>query len=119
MAVMGGEIEFKAYTPSQGQLLPSYTADALDPADPAFFVDEVVEGLDLRAFERRYSALGERAYPPRMLLKLWLCGPVRGSEGWLRGSGAANPRSRTKWPLNQPTRDQLCERRACRRIRRA
>jgi transposase len=78
MAVMGGEIEFKAYTPSQGQLLPSYTADALDPADPAFFVDEVVEGLDLGAFERRYSALGERAYPPRMLLKLWLFGAVSG-----------------------------------------
>jgi transposase len=78
MAVMGGEIEFKAYTPSQGQLLPAYMADALDPSDPAFFVDEVVEGLDLRAFERRYSALGERAYPPRMLLKLWLFGAVSG-----------------------------------------
>jgi transposase len=37
-----------------------------------------VEGLDLRAFERRYSALGERAYPPRMLLKLWLFGAVSG-----------------------------------------
>lgn len=75
---MGGEIEFKAYVPEQGQLLPSYTAEALDPSDPAFFVDEVVEGLDLRAFERRYSALGERAYPPRMLLKLWLFAAITG-----------------------------------------
>ena len=75
---MGGEIEFKAYAPEQGQLLPSYAADALDPTDPAFFVDEVVEGLDLRAFERRYSALGERAFPPRMLLKLWLFGAISG-----------------------------------------
>ena len=49
---MGGEIEFKAYAPEQGQLLPSYTAEAPDPSDPAFFVDEVVEGLDLWAFER-------------------------------------------------------------------
>lgn len=75
---MGGEIEFKAYAPGQGELLPSYTADALDPSDPAFFVDDVVEGLDLRAFERRYSTRGEHAYPPRMLLKLWLFGAVSG-----------------------------------------
>lgn len=75
---MGGEIEFKAYAPGQGELLPSYTADALDPSDPAFFVDEVVEGLDLRAFERRYSGTGEHAYPPRMLLKLWLFAAVSG-----------------------------------------
>lgn len=78
MAIMGGEIEFKAYAPDQGQLLPSYTAEALDPSDPAFFVAEVVDGLDLRGFERRYSALGERAYPPRMLLKLWLFAAVSG-----------------------------------------
>ncbi len=75
---MGGEIEFKAYAPEQGQLLPSYTAEALDPGDPAFFVDEVVEGLDLRGFERRYSSLGERAYPPRLLLKLWLFAAITG-----------------------------------------
>ena len=75
---MGGELEFKAYAPDQGQLLPSYMADALDPSDPAFFVDEVVVGLDLGAFERRYSALGERAYPPRMLLKLWLFAAITG-----------------------------------------
>lgn len=75
---MGGEVEFKAYAPGQGELLPSYTADALEPSDAAFFVDEVVEGLDLQAFEHRYSATGERAYPPRMLLKLWLFGALSG-----------------------------------------
>jgi len=78
MAAMGGEIEFKGYAPGQGDLLPSYTADALDPSDAAFFVDEVVEGLELGGFERRYSGVGERAYPPRMLLKLWLFGAVSG-----------------------------------------
>jgi transposase len=78
MAVMGGEIEFKTYMPGQGDLLPSYTADALDPSDPVFFVDEVVEGLGLQAFERRYSATGEHAYPPRMLLKLWLFAAISG-----------------------------------------
>jgi hypothetical protein len=67
MAVMGGEVEFKAYAPDQGQLLPSYTADALDPSDPAFFVDEVVEGLTAgRGRYRRW----ERAY--RRILLAWL-----------------------------------------------
>ena len=75
---MGGEIEFKSYSPGQGELLPSFTADALDPSDPSFFVDEIVEGLDLKAFEARYAGMGERAYPPRMLLKLWLFGAIAG-----------------------------------------
>ena len=78
MAGMGGEIEFKPYEQRQGQLLPSFVDDALDPSDPVFFVDDVVEGLDLRAFEKRYAALGERAYPPRLLLKLWLFGAIAG-----------------------------------------
>jgi transposase len=78
MAGMGGEIEFKPYEQRQGQLLPSFVDDALDPSDPVFFVDDVVEGLDLRAFEERYAALGERAYPPRLLLKLWLFGAIAG-----------------------------------------
>lgn len=75
---MGDEIQFKTYEPRQGQLLPGFVGEALDPSDPVFFVDDVVEGLDLRGFERRYAVLGERAYPPRMLLKLWLFGAIAG-----------------------------------------
>ena len=75
---MGGEIEFKAYAPGQGELLPSFVGDALDPSDPVFFVSDVVEGLDLSGFEERYSALGEHPFPPRMLLKVWLFGAVAG-----------------------------------------
>lgn len=71
-------MQFKAYEPRQGQLLPGFAGEALDPSDPVFFVDDLVEGLDLRLFERRYDALGERAYPPRMLLKLWLFGAIAG-----------------------------------------
>ena len=78
MADMGDEIQFKVYEPRQGQLLPGFVGEALDPSDPVFFVDDVVEGLDLRSFERRYAKLGERAYPPRMLLKLWLFGAIAG-----------------------------------------
>lgn len=75
---MGDEIQFKAYEPRQGQLLPGFVGEALDPSDAVFFVDDVVEGLDLRGFERRYAVRGERAFPPRMLLKLWLFGAIAG-----------------------------------------
>jgi transposase len=78
MAIMGSEIQFKGYEQHQGALLPSFVGDALDPSDPVFFVDDVVEGLDLGAFERRYAARGEHAFPPRMLLKLWLFGAIEG-----------------------------------------
>lgn len=78
MRGMGDEIQFKAYEPRQGQLLPGFVGEALDPSDPVFFVDDVVEGLDLRLFERRYAVLGERAYPPRMLLKVWLFAAIAG-----------------------------------------
>ena len=69
---------FKPYEQEQGQLLPSFVAEGLDPADPVFFINEVVEQLELAAFESRYSAIGEHAYPPRLLLKLWLFGVTQG-----------------------------------------
>jgi transposase len=78
MAVMGGEIEFKGYEQDQGQLFPAHLSEALDAGDPAFFINDFVEGLELGGFEERYAATGERAYPPRMLLKLWLFGATEG-----------------------------------------
>ncbi|MFN2428096.1 MAG: transposase, partial [Candidatus Binatia bacterium] len=69
---------FKPYEQDQGQLLPSFVAESLDPADPVFFINEVVETMDLAAFEARYSTNGEHAYPPRLLLKLWLFGVTQG-----------------------------------------
>ena len=69
---------FKAYVPQQGELLPAHVGEALDPSDPALFIDDLVESLDLRRFEKRYRRRGERAFPPRMLLKLWLLGAVVG-----------------------------------------
>ncbi len=75
---MGEEVRFKAYAPQQGELLPAHVGEALDPSDPALFIDDLVESLDLRRFEKRYRRRGERAFPPRMLLKLWLLGAVVG-----------------------------------------
>ena len=78
MTVMGGEIEFKGYEQHQGDLFPAHLSEALDPGDPVFFISDLVEGLDLEVFERRYGAMGEHAYPPRLLLKLWLFGAIEG-----------------------------------------
>jgi transposase len=78
MAGMGSEIEFKAYEQDQGQLFPAHLSEALDPGDPVFFISDLVEGLDLELLERRYASMGEHAYPPRLLLKLWLFGAVSG-----------------------------------------
>lgn len=69
---------FKPYEQDQGQLLPAFVAESLDPGDPVFFINEVVETMDLTAFESRYSITGEHAYPPRLLLKLWLFGVTQG-----------------------------------------
>ena len=71
---MGEEVSFKSYEQHQGQLFPAYLSEALDPSDPAFFIDDVVESLDLSSFEARYAGMGEHAYQPRLLLKLWLYG---------------------------------------------
>lgn len=75
---MGSEIQFKQYEQDQGELFPAHLSEALDPSDPVFFISDLVEGLDLAGFERRYEVMGEHAYPPRLLLKLWLFGAVAG-----------------------------------------
>lgn len=75
---MGIDVDFKGYEQDQGQLFPSHLSEALDAGDSVFFIDDFVEGLGLSVFEERYSVAGERAYPPRMLLKLWLFGAIEG-----------------------------------------
>ncbi len=78
MGVMGGEIEFKSYEQHQGALFPAHLSEALDPGDPVFFISDWLESTDVSAFEQRYAVQGERAYPPRVLLKLWLFGAIDG-----------------------------------------
>jgi len=69
---------WKPYTQRQGQLLPAFVEDALDPGDPVFFMSDAVEQMDLTAVEQRYAVLGEHAYHPRLLLKLWLYAATQG-----------------------------------------
>src|SRR5581483_9510216 len=69
---------WKPYAQRQGQLLPAFVEDALDPGDPVFFISDVVDALDLTPLEERYAVLGEHAYSPRLLAKLWLYTATQG-----------------------------------------
>ena len=53
-------------------LLPPSVAEVLREEHLCFHVHRVVEALDVREFEQAYGAEGRLAYPPRMMLKVWL-----------------------------------------------
>jgi len=63
-----------AYSPEQAELLPRHVRDELPKGHLCFLVHEVVESQDLSRFDEAYSEEGQRAYAPRMMLKVWLYG---------------------------------------------
>jgi transposase len=63
-----------AYSPEQAELLPRHVRDELPAGHLCFLIHEVIEGLELSHFDGAYSEEGQRAYNPRMMLKLWLYG---------------------------------------------
>lgn len=66
---------FLPYSPDQAELLPAHVKDVLGPDHLCFLVHEVVEGLDLSAFDNQgEDAGGQRRYDPRLMLKVWLYG---------------------------------------------
>lgn len=69
---------FVNYAPGQAWLLPPRVEDELGKEHLACFIHELVERLDLTAFEDVYSDDGRPAYPPQMMLKLWLYAYARG-----------------------------------------
>ena len=56
----------------QAYLLPPNIKDVLGKEHLCFHVHRVVEALDVSRFEQAYGAEGRLAYPPRMMLKVWL-----------------------------------------------
>ena len=60
------------YNPDQVLLLPPSVREELGEGHAAVFIHEVVERLDLRQFETRSGEEGRPAYPPHLLLKVWL-----------------------------------------------
>lgn len=63
---------FYEYNPEQAYLLPPSVKDVLGENHLCFFVHRAVEKLDLREIEAAYGEEGQRAYHPRMQLKVWL-----------------------------------------------
>ena len=60
---------WKPYTQRQGQLLPAFLEDALDPGDTVFFINDAVDSLALTSLLRgewnlvwRPSTCGGRAH---------------------------------------------------------
>ena len=63
-----------AYTPEQAELLPRHVRDELPPGHLCFLIHELIEAMDLSRFDEAYSEEGQKAYNPRLMLKLWLYG---------------------------------------------
>ena len=63
---------FFADDPEQAYLLPPNVKDVLGSEHLCFRVHAMVEQLDVSRFEEAYGAEGRMAYPPAMLLKVWL-----------------------------------------------
>lgn len=70
--------KFKPYNKGQQMLFPPSLEELVPEGDLARVVDEIVEVLDSRGIERQYSSLGQRAYHPKMLLKLLFYGYATG-----------------------------------------
>jgi transposase len=73
-----GMSRFKAYSPDQAYLLPPSVKDELDGGHLCFFVQKLVERLDLIEFERAYSLEGGQLYAPAMMVSVWLYGYATG-----------------------------------------
>jgi len=71
---------FRPYNPKQDLLLPPSLRDWLEEGHLAYFIDEVVDELDLCAFYRPYKGNGRRKSPynPSLMLKILLYGYATG-----------------------------------------
>jgi transposase len=71
---------FRPYAPDQDLLLPESLQEWLPADHVAYFISEVVEELDLRAFYAPYEGDGRRKMPyePRMMLKILIYAYVSG-----------------------------------------
>ena len=65
-------MKFLTYNPEQAYLLPPSVREVPGEEHLCFFVHQVVERLDMIAFEQEYVEEGRPAYHPAPLLKVWL-----------------------------------------------
>jgi transposase len=65
-------MKFLPYNREQAYLLPPSVKDVLGGNHLCFFLQQMVERLDLTAFAAEYGEEGRRAYAPALLVKVWL-----------------------------------------------
>ena len=67
-------VKQRSYTPWQVTLLPASPADWLPEGHLAFFISDVVDGLDLSGFRQKYSkdGRGNQSFDSGMLIKVLL-----------------------------------------------
>jgi len=70
--------KFKPYDKGQMMLLPPSISDFIPESHLARLVDEIVETLDTSLIEQKYNILGQKSYPPKLLLKLLFYGYCTG-----------------------------------------
>jgi len=66
--------KFKPDTKNQLMLLPPSVEDFVPDSHLARLVNEIVDTFDTQCIEKQYSALGQKSYHPKMLLKLLIYG---------------------------------------------
>jgi transposase/IS5 family transposase len=74
-------MRFRPYNPDQAYLLPPSIRDVLGERHLCIFLREVVERLDLRAFEQDYDEEGQPGYHPALLVSVWLYAYALGVTG--------------------------------------
>lgn len=70
------KVIFKAYSPSQFQLLPPSLDELIALTHPVRIVSQVIDSVDLRLLEQSYKGGGTSSFHPRMLLKVLVYGYV-------------------------------------------
>ena len=71
--------KFKLNTNDQLFLLPLSVEEFIPEHHLSRLISEIVERLDTRSIEAKYSYLGQKSYHPKSLLKLWLYGYATGT----------------------------------------
>lgn len=70
---------FRDYDPHQILALPPSLDEWLPSDHPVYFLSETVDQMDLSAIHDTYTQLrGSPPYGPRMMVKVWLYGYMRG-----------------------------------------
>ena len=61
--------KFKPYRKNQFMLFPNSIDDYLPENHLSRMIDSIVEQLDTKDIENKYSQLGQNTYPPKILIK--------------------------------------------------